>query len=292
MLKRCPQCLEHHEWPAAFLGQRGKPINWCQACQAQYRGWDKLSPEQKRARRRTHFMGTGSHRVRFSLRASNAKLGPIPVTMTERGSCPDACSFKDSGCYAEEHNWLKYHWERVAEKGLAWPAFCAAVAALPEGQLWRHNEAGDLPGRNERIDRGALMRLVLANRGRRGFTFTHKSVLPGAVPTTMAVRNARAIRDANAAGFTINLSADSLVHADALVRMKVGPVTVVVPTDHPTRATKTPAGNTVVVCPAETHDLTCEKCQMCAHPRRKAIIAFRAHGNSAALVSSLVREKR
>jgi hypothetical protein len=55
---------------------------------------------------------------------------------------------------------------------------------------------------------------------------------------------------------------------------------------------KTPAGRTVVVCPAESEGLTCAECQLCALPHRKAIIGFRSHGQSKRLVSELVLSKR
>jgi len=69
--------------------------------------------------------------------------------------------------------------------------------------LWRHNEAGDLPGEGDDIDVPKLRALVQANRGKRGFTYTHKPVLDNP-------QNAVAIKCANQNGFTVNLSADSI----------------------------------------------------------------------------------
>lgn len=39
------------------------------------------------------------------------------------------------------------HWSQVTSgaRGTDWPTFCASIAALPDGQLWRHNQAGDCP---------------------------------------------------------------------------------------------------------------------------------------------------
>lgn len=84
--------------------------------------------------------------------------------------------------------------------------------------LWRHNQAGDLPGENDTIDLVALAQLAEANVGKRGFTYTHKP---------MTADNAAAVKQANARGFTINLSADNLSEADDLAEMQVGPVVVV-----------------------------------------------------------------
>jgi hypothetical protein len=128
-----------------------------------------------------------------------------------------------------------------------------------------------------------LAQLADANRGKRGFTFTHKYRRP---------ENFEAIAKANASGFTINLSADSLVEADRLADLKIGPVAVVLPTDGV--ATYTPAGRKVIVCPAQgPAHLTCKECELCALPDRKAIVGFRAHGQGKLGVSdTLVRLRR
>jgi hypothetical protein len=141
-----------------------------------------------------------------------------------------------------------------------------------------------LPGEGERIDVAALEELVQANDGRRGFTFTHKR--PRTWPELAA------IRDANRRGFTINLSADTLEEADKLAALGVGPVAVVVASDAP-ETSRTPAGRTVIVCREQTREgVTCASCGLCAAPTRRAIVAFRAHGNRMRLVNELVRTKR
>jgi hypothetical protein len=151
-----------------------------------------------------------------------------------------------------------------------WSQFLAAVEALPEGQLWRHNEAGDLPGRGDDIDLEKLRQLVEANRGKLGFTYTHKP---------LNARNAKAIRWANKNGFTVNLSADSVAEADSLRALNVGPVVLVVPEDQ-RRAFKTPAGNWTVICPNSLNPkVTCNSCRLCQRSDRKPIIAFPVHGS-------------
>jgi hypothetical protein len=285
--KRCPQCLGWQEWPAEFLGVRKKPVNWCNGCRRHYKGWGTKTNAEKasaRAGRRKVFAKAGAFRVRWVAKSSNAKTGPIPITLTERGSCPDACSFRGNGCYAEEHNFLRYHWEKTSEIGLWWDEFLDRVEALPPGSIWRHNEAGDLPGEGNAIAAGALRALAEANVGRRGFTFTHKPLTPP---------NADAIRAAIALGFAINLSADSIAQADELAAAGVAPVSVVLPAEWTSRATKTPGGRTLVVCPAQTSPgMTCQRCRLCAVPDRKSIVGFRAHGLRSSLVSEIVRGRR
>ncbi len=205
------------------------------------------------------------------------------MSSTDQMSCPPSCVFRDKGCYAEFGK-TRMHWEAVGnDRGIAWADFCAQIAALPAGQLWRHNEAGDLPGLGEGVDLAKLARLVRANAGKRGFTFTHK-VLASA-------EERRAVKQANAAGFAINLSANGLAHADELLALGIAPVAVVLPEDAPDKLT-TPGGAPVIVCLNETKGLTCEGCGLCAKADRKSIVGFRAHGQASAIVSDLVQLRR
>jgi hypothetical protein len=182
-------------------------------------------------------------------------------------------------CYAKVGP-LALHWAKVTKRqkpqSKAWSRFCEQVRQLADGQLWRHNQAGDLPGIGDRIDSKALTALVKANKGKLGFTYTHKPM------TTKAAR--AAIARANRDGFTVNLSADTLAEADALASLRIGPVVVVLPSDQMTNTT-TPDGRKVVICPAVTHDsVTCATCQLCAR-QRDAIVGFPAHGARSALAS-------
>jgi hypothetical protein len=152
---------------------------------------------------------------------------------------------------------------------MPWAEFVSAIKALPAGILWRHNQAGDLPGMGETIDAAALAALVDANTGKRGFTYTHK-------PATAA--NLAAIKAANAGGFTINLSGNTAAHADALADTGAGPVVCVLPSTQ-VENSKTPAGRTIVVCPATVRDdVSCQTCGLCAVSTRKTIVGFPAHG--------------
>jgi hypothetical protein len=212
----------------------------------------------------------------LTLKSRNAKTGPIPVSITSANSCPASCPFnRGNGCYAAGGP-LAINWGRVNDGkfGGGWESFCDKVAALPMGQLWRHNQAGDLPGEGETIDAGALMSLVAANRGKRGFTYTHK---PMDNPSNRAC-----VKQANADGFTINLSANNLSHADRLAALGIAPVTVVLPADvdgAKVKTVSTPGGRTVTVCPATYRDdVSCASCGLCAVRDRKVVVGFPAHG--------------
>ncbi len=215
-------------------------------------------------------------RYHITLKSANAKTGPIPVTTTSADSCPKSCGQYQT-CYAKSGP-LAIHWKAVnSGRGSTLAKLAAAIKALPAGQLWRHNQAGDLPGKDGAIDTAALQSIVKANVGRRGFTYTHKP---------MTRENAAAVKSANKNGFTINLSADTIAAADKLKARKLGPVVVVVPMSQRTNFV-TPAGHTAVICPAVTHEtVSCASCKLCAWVDRDVIIAFPAHGSKAKQVKS------
>jgi hypothetical protein len=160
------------------------------------------------------------------------------------------------------------------KRGGPWSELCAAVESFPEGQLWRHNVSGDLPGVGNRVNRRELRELVAANTGRRGFTYTH-------VPPTDA--NLAAVREANAGGFTINLSAHGPEHVDRL-RALAGPgvpLVTIQRADAPRREV-TPDGHVIRTCPAAISDrVTCATCGVCAQADRDTVIGFPVHGGGA-----------
>ena len=102
--------------------------------------------------------------------------------------------------------------------------------------------------------------------------------------------NAAAIKSANDSGFTINLSANNLAHADQLADADIGPVVVVLPsTVHGNVKITTPAGRPVSVCPATYRDdVACDTCQLCQRQNRKSIVGFPGHGASKKRVDVIV----
>jgi len=221
-------------------------------------------------------------KTRFVESSRNIKTGNIPVTTTEEKSCPPSCPLKNGGgCYAE-YGPLMHRWAEVNAFADNWSETIAKIAALPDNQIWRHNQAGDLPGVGERIHKGKLSKLVKANEGKRGFTYTHKTTTPAQLA---------AIKEANKNGFTINLSANNLEHADKLLDSGAGPVCVTLPHDFGggtwdkdtrlwkgPRKTETPNGAKVAVCPAQYKDTSCKECQLCQHQRRNVVVGFVGHG--------------
>ena len=209
-------------------------------------------------------------------KSSNVKTGPIPVSTTSSKTCPAACPFRHDnagGCYAQGGP-MKIHWDKITrgEAGSDWAGFCEQVRALPKGQLWRHNQAGDLPGEGDGIDLSALLELIYANKGKRGFTYTHKPV---------DEMNTYAIKLANDCDFTVNLSANNPAHADELSNLDIGPVVTVLPDtfEGSSEPIRTPQGRMIAICPATYRDdVTCASCALCQRQSRKVIVGFPAHG--------------
>ena len=209
----------------------------------------------------------------FVLNSGNAKTGPIPVTMSDRNSCPDNCKLKGNGCYAELGH-VRYRWDMLAKpenkKALSIDQLCGFIKALPKGQLWRHNVAGDLPHTEGLINENMVDSLIAANKWKKGFTYTHHNV--------NISHNYHIIKKANKKGFTINLSADTLQDADSLYELNIGPVVCILPMDAD-KITYTPKGKMVIKCPATYQEnVTCSNCGICAVSNRKAIIGFPVHG--------------
>lgn len=219
--------------------------------------------------------------VHVTLFSRNTKTGPIPVTTTSSDTCPESCPFNNGSCYAKSGP-LAIHWRNVdqGKRSMTWESFLRELAKFPRG-LWRHNQAGDLPGNGDSLDTVALGQLVAANKyhGLKGFTYTHKPL--------DSDHEKQAIRLANESGFTVNLSGNNLTHADELADMGIAPVTVVLLMDQ-MENTSTPKGRKVVICPAVTREnVSCASCGLCAIAKRDSIIGFPAHGTSKRKASAI-----
>ena len=212
------------------------------------------------------------HKYLVTLKSQNPITGPILVTTSPRISCPASCKLKGTACYAEKGFLGGFIWRsldmgepegRFANNILVYSLdqLLSAIRSLPPGSVWRHNQAGDLMWENgdrTTISAATLDLIIRANRGRRGFTFTHYDVLDN-------FENRRLVAEANKAGLRINLSADDLGHADRLCDVGIGPVAVLAAlfTNH-----VTPKGRKIVICPARTHPgVTCSSCRLCTRMR-------------------------
>jgi len=226
--------------------------------------------------------------MRFQLvkKSSNAKIGPIPATNSARATCPPACPLAGAGgCYAEAGFHTRLNWDKLdaGERGKEWREFVADIAALPDGTLWRHNVSGDLPPiAPDEIDDTKVSELVAANKGKRGFTYTHYP---------MDRVNSRIVRAANSSGFTINASANT--EAQALDYAKRGLPTVAIISKQERGENWhgfERSGVRFVQCPAEYKEgVTCKSCKLCSHAKRTTIVGFTVHGTRAKSADIIAR---
>ena len=214
-----------------------------------------------------------STQVQLTAISGNSKTGPIPVSTTESDTCPPNCGARDV-CYAKGGP-LNMHWMKVSDhvRGAQWAEFITSISALPKKQVWRHNQAGDLPGKGNRINAKELRQLVAANKGKRGFTYTHKP---------LTATNVNLIKSANKAGFTISISCDNLKQVDKAMQTGL-PVVTMAPIDAP-RKLITAKGNVSIGCPAAyREEVNCSNCgqgkPLCGRADRPFAVHFPVHGN-------------
>jgi hypothetical protein len=133
-----------------------------------------------------------------------------------------------------------------------------------------------------------LKKLVKASKGKRFYAYTHKKVIGS---EKLVLNNRAYIKHANDNGFTINLSGNSLGHADELKELNIGPVATIVPFGTP-NTFFTPKGNKGIICPAQRDGVntTCEKCQLC-YKQRDVIVGFIPHGMSKNKVNNIASNK-
>lgn len=212
-------------------------------------------------------------RFYFVAESGNRKVGKIPVTTSPKQTCGD-CPLKGE-CYANNGP-LAILWNGITKgiRGYTWNQLVTFVESLPLGQFWRHDQAGDLVRQrnSNRINVTALKQLVDANRGKKGYTYTH---------APLNAHNRKAIAYANANGFTVNLSSNNIGQADEYAKLGIGPVVTILPQDAPHIGNRTPEGRVITVCPAQTQEnVSCDDCRLCQVVNRKAIVGFLAHGIS------------
>jgi len=219
--------------------------------------------------------------VALTMVSSNAKTGPIPTSTSERSSCPTTCPFYDKGCYAKSGP-QALHWRKVSntERGVDWSEFVTLVRKIARGQIWRHNVSGDLPHNDGNIDYLKLRQLIDANKGRRGFTYSHH---------VLNEHNIICLQNANMMGFTVNASCESVDDADRVMTECNIPAVAVVNSEKTDRFYKTASGRKVITCPATIHEnVTCATCGLCQQSDREFVIAFPAHGTAKTTVNAIV----
>jgi len=220
--------------------------------------------------------------ITFTVVSHNKKTGPIPVSASPSSTCAPSCPFLGM-CYASygPSAWL---WRKLDEgrAGISWGEFLVQVKNLPRGQLWRHHAWGDFNHVKGTINRQMLKALTVANKGKRGFTYTHHELTPA---------NVKSIKEALAQGFTINVSCETLEQVDHARSLGLPATIVVARNNQPAKGAATPAGHPLRQCPAETTDMTCARCGICQRADRHTVIYFTAHGAGAKRIEAVLADR-
>lgn len=197
--------------------------------------------------------------------SSNKQTGPIPVSTSPKGSCNPNCPLSDE-CYAKK-SYLNVHWSMVTrgERGTDYPTFTNSIRKLPYGQLWRHNQAGDMHKDVQYVDQ-----LIAANRGRRGYTYTSWTY-----SDELFIRAKRE-------GFTINKSCYSASSAAFAVSWGIPAVFSGAPVEYRDVTAWTEFGVRFVVCPTKRNSpaakkVQCATCQLCHTRPDNVVIVFPLH---------------
>ena len=133
------------------------------------------------------------------------------------------------------------------------------------------------------IDYLKLRQLIDANRGRKGFTYSHH---------ILTEHNIIALQNANGMGITVNASCESVDDADRVMTEHNIPAVAVVNSNETRRFFTTSSGRKVITCPAALHPdkVTCATCGLCQKADREFVIAFPAHGVAKNKVNAIVSD--
>jgi hypothetical protein len=209
--------------------------------------------------------------------SGNPQTGPIPVSTSGKETCNPRCPLKHA-CYAKQKinpktgkpgkiPRIAFHWDKVTsgERGTDYLTFTNSIRKLPYGQLWRHNQAGDM-----HQDVKYVNQLIDANRGRRGFTYTSWTY-----SDELFIRAKRS-------GFTINKSCYSASSAAASASRGIPAVFSGAPVEYRDVTAWTEFGVRFVVCPTKRNSpaakkVQCATCHLCHTRPDNTVIVLPLH---------------
>ena len=213
----------------------------------------------------------------FTEKTTNKKLGDnISITYSSSNTCPNACPFKNNGCYCSEGYYTRLHWQKVdnGQRGIKCDNLINKIKSLKPGSKLRLNIGGDLVGHNNNIYKSYLNKYVEACKPLKAWTYTHYPISKG--------NNLQLIKQAYKKGLTINVSCET--EHQAIQSLDNGLLTALVvksTEDRKSYKLKDIHGNTkatVLICPQQIKDdVTCSNCMLCYDRPKNIVIGFKAH---------------
>ena len=204
---------------------------------------------------------------KITKRSGNKKVGPVTTFKSDRNSCPDTCSLKRNGCFAENAP-LVWHWDKVSKVGFEIESLASQIRKLPPTHI-RWFEAGDLPkDESDQIDfKGLKLLNHAAKKHNASWGYTHNKD-PDVLKFVQSLDNV-----------AINASAESTKEAADLAQKGIDTVAVV--RTFPSKSWRE-HGQRFVACPNQTTGVTCYECgngkPLCSKKDRSYTIAFKTHG--------------
>ena len=219
--------------------------------------------------------------------SQNSKIGDASATYVTQDSCPDSCSLKKNGCYAE-NNLVGIITSKLnkAASGQYKPleiakAEAAAIGTLTGKRPLRVHVVGDCRTNGAAKVVARAMAGHTRKHGMKAWSYTHAW---------------KGVKAASWLGQSVLASCEST--QDAKKAMELGyAVALVVPEFASSKAYMLD-GLKVLPCPAQTGDTNCSLCRLCMGSKsllaKKVVIGFEPHGNrkSKVLLSLNVLSRR
>lgn len=202
----------------------------------------------------------------------NSKLGPISTTYVSQSSCPNSCAFIDGGgCYAERGP-TAIHARRLG-RGTELEAALAEAQAIDEmitvvGRPLRLHTVGDCSTDEAAQIVAAAARRYMDRGGGVVWTYTHawrtvKRKSWGDVSVLASCETPQDVKDAKRRGY----------------------VAALVVNEHKQRRRWLNNGLSILPCPSQTGDVTCNDCRLCGKEdlirKEGYVIGFAVHGDKA-----------
>jgi|SRR5690625_4915789 len=207
--------------------------------------------------------------------SGNRKLGRgVRATYREVGpTCPQSCEhLQNRSCYAL-YSFVNMH-AKVSEYSRSdADIIYDYVTNLPEGKKLRHHVSGDFMKPGDMIDTNYIDSVLKAHSERpdlKGWTYTH------------AWERLDSKKMNAEKSLCVNASCDS--KEEVINAVNSGwPATTVVDEDFESGVININGKNArLVVCPNQTHGISCSECMLCFRKNRSSVVAFRVHGTGKA----------